>query len=78
MTARLTTFGPYRLLARLGKGATSELYRATRGSDNHEIAIKILSPAATEDGEWLGRFEREAHVMLRPQLSTTALSRLAS
>ena len=62
-----TTFGPYQLLGRLGKGATSELYRATRGSDNQEIALKILSPAATEDGEWLRRFEREAHVMRRLQ-----------
>jgi len=63
----VTTFGPYRLLARLGKGATSELYRATRGPDPHEIALKILLPAATEDGEWLRRFEREAHVMRRLQ-----------
>ena len=67
MEDSVTTFGPYRLLARLGKGATSELYRATRGSDNYEIALKILSPAATEDGEWLRRFEREAHVMRRLQ-----------
>src|SRR3989442_10127455 len=67
MADPVTTFGPYRLLARLGAGATSEIYRATRGSDPQEIALKILSAAATEDGEWLGRFEREAHVMRQLQ-----------
>src|SRR5262245_8012087 len=63
----VTLFGPFRLLGTLGRGSTSTVYRATRGSDPQLFALKILSQEATEDGEWLRRFEREAHLMRRLQ-----------
>jgi eukaryotic-like serine/threonine-protein kinase len=60
-------FGPYQVLAFLGSGATSKVYRANRPPDATEIALKILSPAVTTADEWLRRFQREASVMRRLQ-----------
>jgi eukaryotic-like serine/threonine-protein kinase len=55
--------GPYQLLARLGQGATSSVFRAQRGPDAPEVALKVLSPALTADPAWLRRFQREAHLL---------------
>lgn len=60
-----SSFGPYRLLALIGEGATSGVYRATRGDDPAVMALKILTPAATLDDRWRRRFEREAFVLRR-------------
>jgi len=62
-----STFGPYRLLAQIGEGANGRVYRATRGDDPTELALKILHPAATKDDRWRRRFEREAFIMRRLQ-----------
>src|SRR6266550_643630 len=51
----------------MGAGATSSVYRATRGDDPTAIALKILTPAATQDDRWRRRFEREAFIMRRLQ-----------
>lgn len=58
-------FGPYRLLGQIGAGATSRVYRAIRGDDPRELALKILAPDAAQDSEWRRRFEREALMMRR-------------
>jgi len=65
--ASTKTFGPYRLLARIGEGATSMVYRATRGEDPALLALKILTPAASQDETWRRRFEREAFIIRRLQ-----------
>lgn len=62
-----STFGPYRVLGKIGAGATSSVYRATRGEDPAELALKILTPSATCDEQWRLRFEREALVIRRLQ-----------
>jgi serine/threonine-protein kinase len=59
------SFGPYRVLARLGRGATSDVYRARREGELGEVALKVLAPSLTGDREWLRRFQREA-LLLRP------------
>jgi serine/threonine-protein kinase len=60
-------FGPYRLLEQLGSGATSSVYRATRGDGSKALALKILTPEATRDDAWRRRFEREAFILRRLQ-----------
>lgn len=62
-----STFGPYRLLARIGMGSTGTVYRAARGDDSKPLALKILTPEATQDDQWRRRFEREAFIMRRLQ-----------
>jgi eukaryotic-like serine/threonine-protein kinase len=61
------TFGPYRLIGLLGAGATSSVYQATRGDEPKPLALKILTPEATQDDRWRRRFEREAFIMRRLQ-----------
>lgn len=60
-------FGPYLLLERLGSGATSKVYRASRPPDPQELALKIFSPFASREEVWLKRFQREAHVLRQLQ-----------
>jgi serine/threonine-protein kinase len=62
-----SSFGAYQLLGKIGASATSSVYRATRGDDPTELALKILSFAAMQDEQWRRRFEREAHIMRRLQ-----------
>jgi serine/threonine-protein kinase len=62
-----SSFGAYRLLGKIGAGATSSVYRATRGEDPTELALKILTLAAMQDDRWRRRFEREAHIIRRLQ-----------
>ena len=60
-------FGPYVLLERLGSGATSKVYRASRPPAPEEFALKFFSPIASREEVWLKRFQREAHVMRKLQ-----------
>src|SRR5215471_21449375 len=60
-------FGPFRLLGRIGQGATGVVYRATRGDDPTVLALKILTAEAGRDETWRRRFEREALIMRRLQ-----------
>lgn len=60
-----TTLGPYHILAHLGTGATSHVYRARHQSGGPEIALKVLSTRLTDDPKWLRRFQREAHLLLQ-------------
>jgi serine/threonine protein kinase len=58
-----TKFGPYEILAPLGKGGMGEVYRARDTKLDREVAIKVLPPALAQDPERLARFEREAKVL---------------
>jgi serine/threonine-protein kinase len=56
-------FGKYEIVKRIGAGATSRVYHARRLDDGREVALKILQPSPTLSGEWVKRFEREAHLL---------------
>lgn len=55
-----TQLGPYRILALIGAGAMGEVYKALDTKLEREVAVKVLPRALADQGEFLGRFEREA------------------
>ncbi len=57
--------GEYRLLARIGQGGMSVVYRGQRPGSETALAIKVLSPIAAETGTFSRRFQREAAVLKR-------------
>ncbi|WP_165250127.1 serine/threonine-protein kinase [Paludisphaera soli] len=53
--------GPYRLLARLGRGAQGEVWKAVRGEGRSRVvALKILNPGLSIHPRRLAQFRREA------------------
>lgn len=50
----------YRVEGVLGRGSWGVVYRATQLSLNRAIAVKVLSPDACQDDEFVERFRREA------------------
>ena len=56
-----TKLGPYRIVRRLGRGATATVYLATDAKHRREVAVKVLHPALAET---LGteRFLREIEI----------------
>src|SRR5580692_5989364 len=59
--------GPYEIVSPLGAGGMGEVYRARDTRLKREVAIKVLPPAFSRDGDRLRRFEQEA-------LATAALN----
>src|SRR5215213_2350461 len=59
--------GKYKLLARLGEGGMSVVYRARRVHIGDDVAVKILTDKYVKDDAALARFRREARAaaMLR-------------
>ena len=55
--------GPYEILAPLGAGGMGEVYQAKDTRLDRAVALKILPPAASADGERLRRFEHEARAV---------------
>src|SRR6202167_2176764 len=62
-----TRLGPYEIVSPLGAGGMGEVYRARDTRLKREVAIKVLPPAFSLDGDRLRRFEQEA-------LATAALN----
>jgi len=58
-----TTFGPYRILEKLGAGGMGEVYRARDTRLDRDVAVKVLPPMVAADPERLARFEREAKTL---------------
>jgi serine/threonine-protein kinase len=58
-----TRLGPYQVVAPLGSGGMSEVYRARDTRLGREVAIKALPAAFAGDPARLARFEREAQTL---------------
>jgi serine/threonine protein kinase/Tol biopolymer transport system component len=57
------SIGTYQITALVGVGGMGEVYRARDTKLGRDVAIKILPPRFTSDGDRLARFEREARVL---------------
>ena len=57
------TLGSYTLTACIGAGGMGEVYRARDSKLGRDVAIKVLPPHFTSDGERRSRFAREARVL---------------
>jgi serine/threonine-protein kinase len=55
--------GPYRILNRLGAGATGEVYKAIHDTLKRPAAIKLMAPELAASRENVERFLREARVV---------------
>lgn len=53
--------GKYELIARLGEGGMSVVYKARRVHIGDEVAVKVMLPKFANDAAALARFKREAH-----------------
>ena len=65
-------FGPYLLLARLGKGGSGSAYLARHRDELHNasiesrpLVVKVLHPRLSQHPEFLKRFRHEAEVAIR-------------
>jgi serine/threonine-protein kinase len=59
------TLGPYQILERLGRGATSTVYKAYHEKLDRFVAIKVLSPHFIDEEGFLERFHQEARAVAR-------------
>jgi len=57
------TFGPYKVVAKLGEGGMGEVYRARDTKLDRDVALKILPATFAADPDRLMRFEREAKIL---------------
>ena len=60
-----TRLGPYEILALLGAGGMSEVYRARDTRLDRDVAIKVLAASAFADARRLDRLLREARAISR-------------
>ena len=60
-----TRLGPYEVLALLGAGGMSEVYRARDTRLDRDVAIKVLAASAFADARRLDRLLREARAISR-------------
>src|SRR5262249_23089197 len=56
----LTALGEYRILRRLGEGATGTVFLAYQEAEDRQVAIKVLAKDLAEKQPSLDRFYREA------------------
>jgi serine/threonine protein kinase len=58
-----TQLGPYEIVARIGAGGMSEVYRAHDARIRRDVAVKVLPPAFAKYADRLHRFEQEARTV---------------
>lgn len=59
------TLGQYQIIERLGRGATSTVYKAYQAKLDRFVAIKVLSPHFIDEEGFLERFHQEARAVAR-------------
>jgi eukaryotic-like serine/threonine-protein kinase len=57
---RVQTFGPYKLIERIGVGALGEVFRAVSTADGRTVALKRLMPYLCQDPEVVAMLHLEA------------------
>ena len=62
-----TRFGPYQLIALLGKGGMGEVYEAFDTVKSRTVALKLLPEEYAKNPGYPERFRREAHAAARLQ-----------
>lgn len=70
-----STFGPYRIVARIGRGGMAEVYLAQRtgpGGFARDLVIKRILPHLAEDQEFVRMFVNEAAILARLTHSNVA------
>jgi serine/threonine protein kinase/Tol biopolymer transport system component len=58
-----TKLGPYEIVARIGAGGMSEVYRAHDARIRRDVAVKVLPPTYAKFADRLHRFEQEARAV---------------
>jgi serine/threonine protein kinase/Tol biopolymer transport system component len=58
-----TQLGPYEIVARIGAGGMSEVYRAHDSRIRRDVAVKVLPPTFAKYADRLHRFEQEARTV---------------
>ena len=56
-----STLGGYQIVQKLGQGGMGSVYLARQVSLDRNVAVKVLSPALSEDAGFVARFTREAY-----------------
>ena len=52
--------GKYRVVSRLGRGGMAEVFKAYQAALDRYVAVKVMHSHLIEDGDFVGRFKREA------------------
>jgi len=60
-----STFGPFRIIALLGKGGMASVYKAYQAKLDRHVALKVLPPEFLHEDSFAKRFEREARVVAK-------------
>ena len=55
--------GEYQIIEQIGRGATSNVYKALQTKLNRYVGIKVLSPLVADEGAFRERFIREARAV---------------
>ena len=55
--------GKYQIVERLGRGGMAEVYKGYDENLERYVAIKVMHPFLASEGDFIGRFRREAKAM---------------